>query len=301
MAVTGLYIPSPVIEGAELRRYTSFGAIYEGEIVHENSSGIYQRSNTFVETVPNNLIYPDSAVVICGGYTSSEEHYASVQRQLGIDGERSIHVNHEKHKGYEIGDNAEDIAYTCEALALGGVKKLILLGHSRGGPEALEAHELIRERGIDVQVTDIVLAFPAQFIERFPIELAKSLPLFAVESLYGFIRNPPKQLRFTFQIARNVATDLERSIKEGWHLISNSTGPELYDKTQSYSVRPRIHLVVGLHDGLVPGRAVLKVFKDKQHDTITVLNTGHTEMNSAPAITSIIHKKVRQEGSLVAA
>lgn len=301
MAVTGLYNSSPAIEGAELRRYTSFGAVYEGEILHENSSDANQRFNTFVETVPDNLVFPDSAVVICGGYTSSREHYASVQRQLGIYGERSVHVSHEKHKGYEIGHNAEDIAFTCEALAAGGIKKIILLGHSRGGPEALEAHELIRERGIDTQVTDIVLAFPAQFIERFPIELAKSLPLFAAESLYGFIRNPTKQLRFTLQVVRNVATDAERTVKEGWHLISHKTGSELYDKAQSYEVRPRMHLIVGLHDGLVPGIAVLKGFKDKHHDTLTVLNTGHIEMNNTPVITSIIHKKVRQLDSLVAA
>jgi pimeloyl-ACP methyl ester carboxylesterase len=301
MAATELYIPSPIIEGAELRRHTSFGAVYDGRIEHENSTGNYRRFNTCVEAVPNELAFPDSAVVVCGGYTSSREHYVDVQRQLGLCGERSILVNHEKHKGYEIGHNAEDIGFTCEALASGGVKKIILFGHSQGGPEALEAHELIRERGIDIQVTDIVLAFPAQFIDRFPVELVKSLPLFVVESLYGFIRNPMKQMRFTMQVMRNVATDAERTAKEGWHLISQNTGFELYDRAQSYEVRPKIHLVVGVHDGLVPGLAVLKGFKDKHHDTLTVLNTGHIEMNNAPAITSIIHKKVRQGGSLVAA
>jgi pimeloyl-ACP methyl ester carboxylesterase len=295
MNVVTIQKPQPIITGAEFERNTSFGAVYRGEIYHEEMGSSEPRSNYFVETVPSTLLIPDSAIVICGGYTSSEEHYTGVQKELGLKGERSVYVGHNKHKGYEIGHNAEDIAYTCEQLAIGGVKKIVLLGHSRGAPEALEAHQIIRERGIEVEVTDIVLAFPAQFInDKFALELVKNSPKFLVESLHGFARNPVKQTKFTLQILRNVFVDLERTAKEGWHLLNNAKGSNLYDEVYAAENRPRLHLVVGLFDGLVPGQEILKSFEDKEHDSLTVLKTGHIEMNLLPDITNIIHKRVRQ-------
>lgn len=295
MNVVTIQNPPPKILGAQFERNTSFGAVYRGEIIHDGLSSDETRSNYFFETVPNTLLIPDSAIVICGGYTSSEEHYAGVQRQLGLKGERSVYVGHKKHKGYEIGHNAEDIAYTCEKLAIGGVKKIVLLGHSRGGPEALEAHQIIRERGTEIDVTDIVLAFPAQFIkDKYALELAKNSPKFLVESLYGFARNPVKQTKFSLQILRNVFVDFERTAKEGWHLLNDAKGSNLYEEVRAEENRPRLHLIVGLFDGLVPGQEILKSFEDKEHDSLTVLKTGHIEMNILPDITSIIHKRVRQ-------
>lgn len=283
-----------IIPTAEVSRQASFGTVYTGEIPHslilENDS---DRTNGFVEAVPRSLVFPDSAIVICGGFTSSREHYAVIQRELAIRGERSVYVDHRNYKGYEIGHNAEDIAMTCEALAMNGIKKIVLFGHSRGGAEALEAHQILRERESEVEVTDIVLAFPAQFSKHLSLEHARNVPLFAAESIYGFVKDPVRQIRFGAQILRNIASDIERTTKEAWHLLSNQTAADLYDEIQEDEHRPAMHVIVGMYDGLVPGKLVLKHFEDRMHDSLTVLNTGHIEMNRMPAITDIIHSKVR--------
>ena len=277
-----------VVEGAAFRRATSFGAVYEGTIEHGNG-----RSNSFVECVPQYLAHPYSAVVIGGGFTSSEEHYSVVQRQLGLHGERSVFAGHIRHGHYEIGHNAEDIAQTCEALALGGVRRIILLGHSRGGPEVLEAHEMLRQSASSVQVTDIVLAFPAQFIEGFPAELAKSGPKFVLEMALGLVRHPRKQVAFNVQAIRNVCTDAERTVKEAWYLLTHHSGKDLVGRMRAREERPRLHFVVGLFDGLIAGKAVLKTLEDSEHDTLTVLRSGHIDLNTAPEVTDIILAKVR--------
>ncbi len=279
---------SSAIEGASFRRETSFGAVYEGTISHGNG-----RSNTYVECVPDDLAHPDSAVVIGGGFTSSEEHYSVVQRQLGLHGERSVFAGHTRHGNYEIGHNAEDIAETCRALALGGVRNIVLLGHSRGGPEVLEAHEMLRESASDTNVTDIVLAFPAQFIEGFPMELAKSGPKFVLEMALGLVRHPAKQVAFNMRAVRNICTDAERTVKEAWYLLTHHSGKDLVGKMRAREERPRLHFVVGLFDGLIAGKAVLKTLEDAEHDTLTVLRSGHIDLNTAPEVTDIIHAKVR--------
>ncbi len=276
------------IEGATFRRATSFGAVYEGDIVHGNG-----RSNSFVECVPDELTHPDSAVVIGGGFTSSEEHYSVVQRQLGIHGERSVFAGHNRHGQYEIGHNAEDIARTCQAIACGGVHNIVLLGHSRGGPEVLEAHEMLRETAPDVHVTDIVLAFPAQFIESFPVELVKNGPKFVLEMALGLVRHPARQLAFNVHAVRNICTDAERTCKEAWYLLTHHSGKDLVGRMHAQEERPRLHFVVGLFDGLIAGKAVLKTLEDSQHDTLTVLRSGHIDLNTAPEVTDIIHAKVR--------
>lgn len=288
MSYTQFERPPASITDAHWRRDTSFGAVYDGAIQHPDG-----RVSTFVETVPTHAQFKDSAVVIGGGFTSSEQHYALVQRQLGLHGEHSVFAGHNKHEHYEIGHNADDIAETCRALALGGVKKVVLLGHSRGGPEVLEAHELIRERDIPTTVTDIVLAFPAQFIEHFPSELAKNAPKFVIEMTLGMFRNPARQLKFNIQAAKNIVSDTERTVKEGMYLLTHHTGTDMVDRLATIENRPRLHVVVGLHDGLIAGKAVLKSMQDKQHDSLTILRSGHIDLNTAPQVTDIIHSKVR--------
>jgi pimeloyl-ACP methyl ester carboxylesterase len=293
MSLPVLDRPTSAIEGAEWGRDTSFGAsIYQGTILHEASIGL-SRKSSYVETVPRDIHFPDSAIVINGGYTASCEHYELVQRELSLLHERSAYVVHGRHADYETGHNAEDVVATCEALAAGGITKQILLGHSMGAPEVLEAYELLMEKKSKVDVSDIVLAFPAQFIGDYPMELAKSLPLFAMESVSGFIRNPLKQMRFSVQIVRNAITDLDRTIKGGAHLLTRRTGTEGVTKLQGRMQRPRVHFVLGLYDGLVPGNSVLKTLQDSQHDTVTLLRTGHVEFNNSPVITRIIQAKVR--------
>lgn len=289
MSASQLERPLSVIDNSQWRRDTSFGVVYEGVVEHGNG-----RSNPFVETVPQNLSYPHSAVVIGGGYTSSEEHYRVVQKQLGLGGERSVLAGHAKHGHYEIGHNAEDIAMTCGALAAGGIHNVVLLGHSRGGPEVLEAHELIREMHLDTQVTDIVLAFPAEFIEHFPLELARSAPKFLIEMALGMVKRPKKQLMFGMHVVKNITTDLERTVKEGLHLLTHHSGNHKVGLLQKHENRPRLHLVVGLLDGLIAGHAVLKTFQDSESDTVTVLRSGHIDLNTAPEVTEIIHSRVRR-------
>jgi pimeloyl-ACP methyl ester carboxylesterase len=284
-----------IIPTAEVSRLASFGTVYEGEIAHslvlESET---DRTNRFIEAVPRNLVLPDSAIVICGGFTSSREHYAVIQRELALRGERSVYVDHRNYKGYEIGHNAEDIAMTCEVLALNGIKNIVLFGHSRGAAEALEAHQMLRSRESEVEVTDIVLAFPAQFSKHLSFEHARNVPLFAAESVYGFVKDPVRQIRFGAQILRNIFSDLERTAKEAIHLLSNQTAADIYDEIQSGEYRPAMHVIVGMYDGLVPGKLLIKHFEDRMHDSLTVLNTGHIEMNRMPAITDIIHSKVRK-------
>ena len=82
MNVVTIQNPPPKILNAQFERATSFGAVYRGEILHDGLEFEEPRSNYYVETVPGDLLMPDSAIVICGGYTSSEEHYVAVQRQL---------------------------------------------------------------------------------------------------------------------------------------------------------------------------------------------------------------------------
>lgn len=277
-----------VIEGSEFRRLTSFGAVYDGVVDHENG-----RSNPFVECVPNELTHPDSVIVIGGGFTSSEEHYTVVQRQLGLHGERSVFVGHAKHGSYEIGHNAEDIAKTCQAVALGGVHKVVLMGHSRGGPEVLEAHEILRESSDDIEVTDIVLAFPAQFIEAFPLELLKSAPKFVIELALGLVHHPIRQISFNIHAIRNICNDADRTFKEAWYLLTHQSGKDLVKRVNDLETRPRIHVVVGAFDGLIAGDAVLKTLEDGQHDTLTVLRTGHIDLNKLPEVTDIIYSRVR--------
>ena len=101
MNVVTIQNPRPKIASAQFERATSFGAVYRGEILHNGLSTNEIRSNYFIETVPHVLSQPNSAIVISGGYISSEEHYAGVQRQLGLKGERSVYVGNKKHKGYE--------------------------------------------------------------------------------------------------------------------------------------------------------------------------------------------------------
>lgn len=289
MSTTNFERPQPTIEGAHWRRDTSFGAaVYDGIIEHGND-----RSNPFVEVVPRNPEYPDSAVVVCGGYTSDEKHYKVVLRQLSLEGEHGLFAGHAKHGQYEIGHNAEDIAMTCDALATRGIHKVVLLGHSRGGPEVLEAHEIIRERHIETEVTDIVLAFPAEFIEHFPLELVRSGPKFVIEMALGLVRHPKQQIEFNIHAAKNIVTDLRRTTKEGIYLLTHHSGGEKIGRLYEYENRPRLHFVVGLFDGLIAGQAVIKFLQDKEHDTLTVLRSGHIDLNTAPKITEIIHSKVR--------
>lgn len=290
MSVPVLEPQSVSLPPAEFVGETSFGAhFYQGSVQHPDG-----RRNDYFETVPVAGRYPGSAVVIAGGYMSSHEQYARIQRQEALLGEHSYFVGHVRHAGYEVGHNAADITQTALHIGRAGVLELVLVGHSQGAHEVLDAYEEIREVDAAPRVSDIVLAFPACAIDSFSSEFVKSAPLFAAESIVHFFKNPLRHARAGAQVVRNVVTDPVKIFKEGRDLASNVSVGETLDRLEAHPDRPRVHFVVGLFDGLTSGKAVMKSIVGRHHhDTFTVLRAGHVDFNHLPKITDIIQAKVR--------
>jgi pimeloyl-ACP methyl ester carboxylesterase len=291
MSVSLLERQPSLLPTAEFVRQTSFGAnIYEGHIDHEDG-----RRNPYYETAPLIEAVPDSVVLIEGGYLSGYKHYQGIQRQLALRGERSVFVGHEKHGGYQVGHNTCDVTQTGLWLVENGVQKIILLGHSQGAHEVVDAYEKMRVAGLGKAVSDIVLAFPACVVEGYVEEFVRNAPLFALESLVGFIKNPIKQIKAGAVAARSAASDPIRIIKEGANLATNATVTASLDALKDDPDRPRVHFVVGLLDGLTSGKSIAKtvIGGNHHHDTFTLLRAGHVDFNSLPAITDIILGKVR--------
>ncbi len=247
MSVELLERLQPTLPNAEFLRETSFGAaVYGGIIDHGNG-----RDSYFIETVPSEPLYPDTAFLVCGGYTSevspTTNDYKIVQRQFAVQGERSIGVGHTHHANYEIGDNVDDIVQTYNAAVAAGIGKIILVGHSMGCPEVLRAYKKILNcTNEPTKVTDIVLVDPACFAEQSNEDLAKSLPLFVVESLAGFIKNPLDSTMRRLNVVKNVFKNKDKYSKELHFLRSNHDGPAVVAAIAESDKSVRFHLILGI-------------------------------------------------------
>lgn len=280
-------LATPCLPGASLRKVTSFSAaVYEGWIVHDSNN---DRSNSYVETVPIDEREPGTVFVLCGGYTSSSVHYELPQRRLAELGIRSVHVGHDKHRGYTLGHNADDIAATCMALLAAQRSRIVLVGHSRGAPEALEAHEQLRRERIGGVVSDIVLAQSAQQIEGLISKIPFTLPLFIGETVLNIIRNPIQQARHGFRTITNIATDTDRIFREGVHLLIHTTGRDELSAVSSHPDRPRLHLLFSTSDGLVPARSAAKSVRDSHYDTLVLVPGGHNLISTDPVFMDYVY------------
>ncbi len=295
MPVELLVRPQSMIPNAEFMRDTSFGsAVYSGVIDHVDG-----RTNSYVETVPECPAFPDTAFIVCGGFTSevSPEHndYQTVQRQLAVHGEHSFGVGHNQHKNYEIGDNVDDIVQTYAAVVSSGISKVILVGHSMGCPEVLLAYKKIHELADETAtgVTDIILVDPACFVEHNPKQLVTSIPLFVAEALAGFIKDPVGSTLRRLSILKNVFTNRDKYVKEARFLLSNCEGPSMVAEIKNSKYTPKIHFVLGLWDGLTPGTSIERSVRDIPHDSLANLRAGHLDFACRAKVIDIMHAKVR--------